>query len=218
MIRARQIVKRFGATPALTNVTLDVSRGECVVLAGPAGAGRSTLLRVLATLIPPDSGTAEIDGFDVLRDRARARTRAMYIDGWIATADGLRVDEYLRFVARSRTDARVSDVAIAASAKRARLDAAARVDRLDSTGRARLALACGLASRADALLLDEPLARIDAGARPAFVEWIAERCAGGTAILAACGDACNGSLPADRVIVMDSGRALTPLRLVAGAR
>lgn len=226
MIGVRRLTKRFGAVQALGSVTLEVARGECVVLTGPAGAGRSTLLRVVAAIVPPTAGTVEIDGLDVVSNRERVRAIVAHADGWLAAADGLRVDEYLRFVggaSASRSRSRGLKTSgyrdpKAAIARRARLDPAARVDRLTAPERARLALAAALALPAEVLLLDEPLRHLDAAARGCFAEWLKERQDSGTTVLAACGDEGGRPLAADRAVVVDEGRLTPALRIVAGIR
>lgn len=217
MIRVRQLTKRFGQSHALLAVTLEVNRGECVLLAGPPAGGRSTLLRILATLLPPDSGSVEVDGRDVVKERAAARARSLYADGWLAASDGLRVREYLLLMARCRGQ-RLAAPEITAALNRAQLDENARVDRLSSAGRARLALTSALAARTDVLLLDEPLRDVEPSARPIFTEWIQERCRAGAAVLTACGDASDCPAPSNRVVALDAGRAVAALRAAVGAR
>lgn len=216
MIRARQLAVRFGSVQALVNVGFEARRGELVVLAGPRGGGRSTLLRVLATLIPPSGGAAEIDGFDVVKDRAAVRTRTLYADGWIGTADGLCVREYLHFVIAARSNSPVDANAIGPIAKRALLAGNERVDSLNNGQRARLALATALGARADVLLLDESLRAVEIETRPLFVEWMRERCASGTAIVLACGDESNVVIAADRTVRLEDGRIASRLRTMAG--
>jgi ABC-type multidrug transport system ATPase subunit len=227
VIAVRRLTKRFDAVQALGNVTLDVARGECVVLTGPPRAGRSTLLHVLAGLVPPSAGSAEIDGLDVVGSRERVRARVAFADGWLAAAGGLRVDEYLRFAGASASRSRglktagykdsMSATDSRTIAGRAQLDGAARVDRLSRSGRARLALASALARPAEVLLLDEPLRYLDAAARACFTEWLKERRDLGTTVLAACGDEGGTPLAGDRILVMDAGRLTPALRIVAGA-
>ena len=70
MIEAKAVVKRFGSTVALAGVDLAADQGEVVALLGPNGAGKTTLVRILTTLLKPDSGVARVAGFDVVADAA----------------------------------------------------------------------------------------------------------------------------------------------------
>ena len=73
IVSVQNISKRYGRTLALNDVSLTVERGTLVGLLGPNGAGKTTLLHILCTIMRPDSGTAEIAGFDVVRQPVRAR-------------------------------------------------------------------------------------------------------------------------------------------------
>jgi ABC-type multidrug transport system ATPase subunit len=215
MIRVRQVARRFDQTSVLSSVTLDVARGTAVAIGGPPQAGRTTLLRILATLIAPSAGSAEIDGIDVAGRPDAVRRRTIYVDGWLAAADGLTVADYAAFVIGARAQRIPRAAAVGSAVERCGLAPRLRVDSLDADGRARLALGCALACDAAVLLLDEPLRDVAEAARPAFADWMRERCDAGATVLAACGDAAGALVPADRVLALDNGR-LTPKLRVAG--
>src|ERR1039457_5110294 len=88
MIEVEALTKRFGATRALDEVTLSVEAGRVLALLGPNGAGKTTLVRVLTTLLQPDSGRASVAGFDVGRDAKTIRTM-IGLAGQYATLDEL---------------------------------------------------------------------------------------------------------------------------------
>lgn len=205
MIRARRIVKRFGDVEALSGIDIQIQPGECLVLTGAPKAGRTTLLRILATLMRPTSGAVEIDGVDAFTQRQAARRRVMYADGWLAAADGLSTAEYLTFVLMSRAPRPVPAPVIRAATERAQLAASVPVERLSTDERARLALACALAAAADVVLLDEPLRHMSDALRPIFTQWIEERRAAGAAIVAACSVQYDGVI-ATRTLGLDRGR------------
>ena len=91
--------KRFGARWVLRGVTLDVSRGEAVGLLGANGSGKSTILRILGTLLNPTVGTATIDGLDIAREASKVRGRVGYLAHTPGLYDDLTARENLRFAA-----------------------------------------------------------------------------------------------------------------------
>ncbi len=99
-IEARDISRRFGRRWALINIALRVPRGASVLLAGRNGSGKSTLLRVLSTAIRPDRGSATIDGFDLLNDRAEVRKRTALLGHHANTYEALSPAQNLEITAR----------------------------------------------------------------------------------------------------------------------
>jgi heme ABC exporter ATP-binding subunit CcmA len=91
--------KRFGARWVLRGVTFDVSRGEVVGLLGANGSGKSTVLRILGTLLSPTAGAATIDGLDVAREGSKVRGRVGYLAHTPGLYDDLTARENLRFAA-----------------------------------------------------------------------------------------------------------------------
>src|SRR2546422_11717266 len=102
MISVNRLSKNFGPAAALSDVTLHADRGESVGLAGPDGCGRSTLLRILATLLPPTRGSVQIDGLDAVNEVFNVRRRIAYVGDSTCRLGGIRVDEYLRLLAEGR--------------------------------------------------------------------------------------------------------------------
>src|SRR5262245_45707293 len=98
-VRVNRIVKRFGDTAAVDDVSFDVNRGELFGLIGPDGAGKTTLLRVLVTLLVPDAGTATVLDLDVVKDMWALRQRVGYMAGRFSLYPDLSVEENLRFFA-----------------------------------------------------------------------------------------------------------------------
>ncbi|MGK2934535.1 MAG: heme ABC exporter ATP-binding protein CcmA [Gemmatimonadaceae bacterium] len=91
--------KRFGARWVLRGASLDVSRGEAVGLLGANGSGKSTILRILGTLLNPTVGTATIDGLDITREAGKVRGRVGYLAHTPGLYDDLTARENLRFAA-----------------------------------------------------------------------------------------------------------------------
>jgi ABC-2 type transport system ATP-binding protein len=98
-IEVRHIAKRYGATAALRDVSLEVRQGELFGLVGPDGAGKTTLLRILACLLAPNGGQAVIDGVDVTGDQAAVKSRIGYMSQRFSLSETLSVVENLLYVA-----------------------------------------------------------------------------------------------------------------------
>src|SRR5690625_4363223 len=114
MIRTRGLTRHFttskATVEAVKGIDLDVAQGELVALLGPNGAGKSTTLRMLTTLIPPTSGTAQVAGLDVVDKQREVRTRIGYIGQGNGAAHAQRGRDELvmqgRFYGMSKADAR----------------------------------------------------------------------------------------------------------------
>ncbi len=99
MVRADNIRKSYGTVQALDGVSLRVGEGEIFGIIGPDGAGKTTLFRILATLILADSGTAAVGGFDVGNDYKEIRKRVGYMPGRFSLYQDMSVEENLAFFA-----------------------------------------------------------------------------------------------------------------------
>ncbi len=220
MIELRGVSKRYGATSALTDASLQIARGECVGVTGPNGSGRTTLLRVLATLIRPSSGFVTIDGIDAVRHLDRVRPRLAYAGEEAALAEPLRsvrVGEYLEFVRRARRTfaSKTAHAGIQEVLARASLSGSTPLGALSAGMRARVSLAAALSCGADILLLDEPLRMLDADSRVRFVEWLRESRDAGTTQVLALTDRGDIAALCQRVAVLDAGRLIAPSRDLA---
>ena len=80
-IAAKELVKRYGKLTALDRVSFEVGRGELFGMIGPDGAGKTTLFRLLTTLLVPDGGEATVDGLDIVADYKEIRRRVGYMPG-----------------------------------------------------------------------------------------------------------------------------------------
>lgn len=87
IIEVRNLTRRFGAQTAVNNVSFSVERREVFGLLGPNGAGKSTTIKMLTTLLPPTSGEARVNGFDILRQKADVRRSIGYVPQALS-ADG----------------------------------------------------------------------------------------------------------------------------------
>src|SRR2546422_2866846 len=102
MIEVESIVKRYGATVAVNNVSFRVQKGEILGFLGPNGAGKSTTLKILTCYIVADSGRVTVAGHDVLTDSLAVRQKVGYLPENTPLYSDMRVIDYLRFVARAR--------------------------------------------------------------------------------------------------------------------
>lgn len=98
-IDINHVSKRYGAVQALDDVSICVNQGEIFGLIGPDGAGKTTLFRIMATLLLPDSGNARINGYDVVRQYKAIRQRIGYMPGKFSLYQDLTVEENLKFFA-----------------------------------------------------------------------------------------------------------------------
>jgi ABC-2 type transport system ATP-binding protein len=215
MISVSGISKRYGQATALTDVSLQIARGVCVGLTGRNGSGRTTLLRILATLIRPSSGVVTIDGLDAVKDVARIRPRIAYVGEGATLCEPLssvRTGEYLEFIrcARGTTAKAVSNGPIRDVLARSGLPDATPLGALSAGMRARLALASALSSGAHILLLDEPLLLLDSDGQDRFLDWLRESRDAGTTLVVALNDRAVMTALCQRVAVLEAGRLTAP--------
>ena len=96
-IQARNISKRWGDQAAIDDVSFDAGPGQVFGILGPDGGGKTTLFRILTTLLLPDKGTATVDDLDIRRDYRRIRSRVGYMPGRFSLYQDLTVEENLTF-------------------------------------------------------------------------------------------------------------------------
>ncbi|RMF13146.1 MAG: ABC transporter ATP-binding protein [Candidatus Dadabacteria bacterium] len=102
LLDVRGLTRRYGDFAAVSNLSFQVSAGEIVGFLGPNGAGKSTTMRMLTTYLPPTEGTATVCGADIVEDAARVREQIGYLPETPPVYPEMRVERYLRFVARIR--------------------------------------------------------------------------------------------------------------------
>jgi ABC-type multidrug transport system ATPase subunit len=217
MIRIDRLTKSYGRLRVLPEVSLDMARGEGLGLAGPNGSGRTTLLRILATLVPPTSGTVEIDGLDVVKRLHQVRRLVGYAGDESLPGDGLSVGESLRFIARARLNPADAARAATDAVVRAGLDPRADVATLSAGFRQRLALAWALLPLPDVILLDDPLRALDGTARGRFIDWIREARDAGAALVVAANSDDDLRALCHRTVRLTEGLVAPSHRLAAAA-
>lgn len=210
-IEAEGLVKSFGDTHAVRDVSLRVDEGTILGVLGPNGAGKTTTVRMLTTLSRPDAGRAWVAGHDVVAD-PRAVRRRIGVTGQNATLDeNLTGRENLEMVAQLGGAARATARSRAVEMlERFELpDAADRVVKGYSGGmKRRLDLAASLVGRPSVLFLDEPTTGLDPSSRSGMWDIIRELVADGTTVLLTTQYLEEADLLADRIVVIDHGTVI----------
>ncbi|MCG7285920.1 ATP-binding cassette domain-containing protein [Cellulomonas sp. ACRRI] len=210
-IEARGLVKRYKGVTALDGVDLTVPAGTVLGLLGPNGAGKTTIVRVLSTLLRPDSGSARVMGVDVL-DRPAEVRRRIGLSGQYAA-----VDEYLSGYENLDMIGRLYHLGARRSRERAREllasfrleDAADRPTKTYSGGmRRRLDLAGALVADPPVIFLDEPTTGLDPRGRTEMWDVIQTLVAGGTTLLLTTQYLEEADVLADEIVVIDHGRII----------
>lgn len=211
------VSKRYGTLTALDNVSFVVPRGMLFGLIGPDGAGKTTLYRILTTLLSPDAGTAVVAGFDCSKDFRRVRAAIGYMPERFSLYPDLTVNENLQFFA-SIFGVRVQDNygLIAPIFSQLAKFPDRRAGALSGGMKQKLALACALIHRPQVLLLDEPTTGVDAVSRSEFWEMLVTLKDSGISILVST-SYMDEAQRCERIALLDKGRILgvdTPRALV----
>jgi ABC-2 type transport system ATP-binding protein len=207
-VRAVGLAKRYGSTQALRGVDLDVPAGTVLGLLGHNGAGKTTMLRILTTLVRPSAGRAWVAGFDVAAEPARVREH-IGVAGQAATVDGLltlranlemvgRLHHLSARDARRRADELLARVSLADVATR-------RTDALSGGMRRRLDLAAALVASPPVLFLDEPTTGLDPHARNELWALLREHVAAGATLVLTTQYLDEADRLADQIVLLDHG-------------
>jgi ABC-2 type transport system ATP-binding protein len=209
VVSVRDLVKRFDVNaPALDGISFEVAAGELFGFIGPDGAGKSTLFRILTTLLRADSGEASVLGLDVVRDMWAIRARVGYMPGRFSLYPDLTVQENLEFFASVfGTTVAAQYALIAPIYRQIEPFRDRRAGALSGGMKQKLALSCALVHRPDILLLDEPTTGVDAVSRREFWDLLGELRNDGLSIVVSTpymdeADRC------DRVALIQAGRIL----------
>jgi ABC-2 type transport system ATP-binding protein len=207
-VEVHGLARRFGDDAALQDVSFDVGAGELYGVIGPDGAGKTTLFRILVTLLLPDAGTARVLGKDVVKDLWDLRTRIGYMPGRFSLYPDLSVAENLSFFASlfntTVAEARETIAPIWVQLERF---ADRRAGALSGGMKQKLALCCALVHRPEILFLDEPTTGVDAVSRKEFWDLLGRLRDGGLPIVVSTPYMDEAGL-CDRVSLMQAGRLL----------
>ena len=212
------VVKKFETTTALDDVSVSIGAGELFGFIGPDGGGKTTLFRILVTLLVPDTGTARVLGRDVVKELWDLRRRIGYMPGRFSLYPDLSVEENVRFFASvfgttlEREYEQIAPIYSQLEPFKTRRAAA-----LSGGMKQKLALCCALVHRPEILFLDEPTTGVDAVSRREFWDLLARIKSTGLTILVSTPymDEANRC---DRIALVQRGRILgvdTPAAITA---
>jgi ABC-2 type transport system ATP-binding protein len=212
-VSIQNIVKTYGTkkekTEALKGITLEVEKGELFGIIGPDGAGKTSLFRILTTLLLPDSGKAVVDGFDVVKDFKKIRHRVGYMPGRFSLYQDLTIAENMEFFATIfNTSIEENYDLVKEIYSQIEPFKDRRAGKLSGGMKQKLALSCALIHRPTVLFLDEPTTGVDAVSRKEFWEMLKRLKEQDITILVSTPYMDEASL-CDRVALMQSGSVMT---------
>ncbi len=221
-VSVKNITKTYGkkkdVVTALQDISFDVEQGELFGIIGPDGAGKTSLFRILTTLLLADNGTAVVDGFDVVKDFKEIRKRVGYMPGKFSLYQDLTVQENLDFFATIfNTSIEENYDLIKDIYQQIEPFKTRPAGKLSGGMKQKLALSCALIHRPSVLFLDEPTTGVDAVSRKEFWEMLKRLKEQGITILVSTPYMDEASL-CDRVILMQTGNILsinTPADIVS---
>ena len=216
----KNITKTYnkGETRAVNDVSFEVEKGELFGLIGPDGAGKTSIFRMLTTLLIPDSGTATVNGFDVVKDYRAIRNRVGYMPGKFSLYQDLTVEENLSFFATvfnttiEENYDLIKDIYIQIEPFKTR-----RAGKLSGGMKQKLALSCALIHRPTVLFLDEPTTGVDAVSRKEFWEMLKRLKAQGITILVST-PYMDEAMLCERIALIQNGSILsinTPEKIIS---
>ena len=216
-ISLRNLTRKFGAMTAVDGLNLEIARGEVFGLVGPDGAGKTTLFRILTTLLLADEGSASVDGLDVVKDFKAIRKTVGYMPGRFSLYQDLSVEENLNFFAtifnttiKDNYDL-IKDIYSQIEPFKKR-----RAGALSGGMKQKLALSCALIHRPSVLFLDEPTTGVDAVSRKEFWDMLKNLKQQGITILVSTPYMDEAAM-CDRVALIQLGKILsinTPQKIV----
>jgi ABC-2 type transport system ATP-binding protein len=208
-IRVRGLEKSFDELHVLRGVDIDVDRGSIFALLGSNGAGKTTVVRILATLLKADAGTAEVHGFDVATQAGDVRESISLTGQFAAVDDVLTGRENLVLVARLRHLTGARAIAEQLLARFQLTDAADRKVSTYSGGmRRRLDISMSLIGDPPVVFLDEPTTGLDPEARLEVWQAVRDLAAGGTTVLLTTQYLDEAEQLADRIAILHGGRII----------
>lgn len=208
-VEVDKLSKNYGKVKALQDISFSVNKGELFGFIGPDGAGKTTLFRILTTLLIPDHGFASVEQLDVVKDFKKIRHKVGYMPGKFSLYQDLTVEENLKFFASIfRTTIAenyhlIKDIYQQIEPFKNRL-----AGKLSGGMKQKLALSCALIHKPDVLFLDEPTTGVDAVSRKEFWEMLRKLKESGITILVSTPYMDEASL-CDRVALMQKGSIMS---------
>ncbi|KJJ39027.1 ABC transporter ATP-binding protein [Aequorivita vladivostokensis] len=217
-ISLSNISKSYKKVKAVQDISFDVNPGELFGLIGPDGAGKTTIFRILTTLLIPDKGTATVAGFDVVKDFKAIRKAVGYMPGRFSLYQDLTVEENLTFFATifgttiEENYDLIEDIYVQIEPFKDR-----RAGKLSGGMKQKLALSCALIHKPTVLFLDEPTTGVDPVSRKEFWEMLKRLQKKGITILVSTPYMDEAAL-CDRIALIQDGEILeidTPEAIVS---
>jgi ABC-2 type transport system ATP-binding protein len=182
VIRTADLTKHYGRTVALDSLDLEVPRGTVFGYLGPNGAGKTTTIRLLAGLLRPTRGSAEVLGLDTVRQDDEVQARIGYLPGEFTAYPDMTGEQYLRYLGNLRGG--VDRELVSLLAKRLELDLSRRIGTLSHGNRQKVGIVQAFMNEPDLLILDEPTTGLDPLMQREFLALVREaRDAGQTVFL-----------------------------------
>ena len=207
-IEIQGLTKRYGSLTAVDHISFVVERGELFGLIGPDGAGKTTLFRLLATLLNPDEGTATVAGYDIMKQYKKIRECVGYMPGRFSLYPDLSVAENLDFFAALfGVSVKENYDLVAPIYRQIEPFRKRRAGKLSGGMKQKLALCCALIHRPTVLFLDEPTTGVDAVSRGEFWDMLSDLKQKGISILVSTpymDEACR----CDRIALVNGGKIL----------
>jgi ABC-type multidrug transport system ATPase subunit len=210
-VSLKDITKVYGKekTVAVDNVTFTVDQGELFGLIGPDGAGKTSIFRMLTTLLLPDGGSATVDGHDIVKDYKRIRNTVGYMPGKFSLYQDLTIEENLNFFATvfgttiEENYDLIKDIYVQIERFKDR-----RAGKLSGGMKQKLALCCALIHKPSVLFLDEPTTGVDPVSRKEFWEMLKRLKAQNITIVVST-PYMDEAMMCDRIALMQAGKILS---------
>jgi ABC-type multidrug transport system ATPase subunit len=219
IVNCQLLSKSYGNVQALKDVSFEVNQGEIYGIIGPDGAGKTTLFRILTTLMLADSGTATVDGLDVVKDYKKIRNIIGYMPGKFSLYQDLTIEENLKFFATvfhttiEENYYLIEDIYSQIEPFKKR-----RAGKLSGGMKQKLALSCALIHKPTVLFLDEPTTGVDPVSRKEFWDMLMKLKTQGITILVSTPYMDEATL-CDRIALILNGKFMqvdTPQNIIAG--
>jgi ABC-type multidrug transport system ATPase subunit len=213
------LTKSYGKVDAIRGFTFRVNKGEIFGCIGPDGAGKTTLFRIMVSLLLPDNGNALVEGYDVVKDYKKIRKIVGYMPGRFSLYQDLTVEENLKFFAASfKTTIKENYHLIEDIYKQIEPFKNRRAGKLSGGMKQKLALSCALIHKPQVLFLDEPTTGVDAVSRKEFWDMLKRLKEWGISIVVSTPYMDEAAL-CDRVALMQEGKIMSinsPAHMIAG--
>jgi ABC-2 type transport system ATP-binding protein len=202
------ISKSYGDVLAVDDISLNIEKGEVFGFIGPDGAGKTTLFRMLTTLLIPDKGKATVEGFDIVKDYKKIRSSVGYMPGRFSLYQDLTVEENLHFFASvfgttiQENYNLIKDIYVTLEPFKNR-----KAGKLSGGMKQKLALCCALIHKPEILFLDEPTTGVDPVSRNEFWDMLGHLKSEGITIVVSTPYMDEAS-KCDRISLMQKGKTL----------